>query len=56
MKKTKKKYLVNIDMVWSQDFSVSATSLPEARQIAFDRFKRRLKKQDFDIIGERIDY
>ena len=44
-----KTYSVNIDMVWSQEYSVKARTAAEARQKAFERFKKRTKKKDFNI-------
>ncbi len=50
-----KLYTVNIDLVWSQDFTVSAKTEAEARKKAWKRFKRYPHKKDFRIEADRID-
>lgn len=56
MEKAKKKnYEVNFDMRWSYDVKVKATSVVEAKKIAFARFKKKLARKDFSISVEKLD-
>lgn len=49
MSKNKKSYRVEISEKYSQDFVVKASTKAEARRIAFERYKKRIKQYDFDI-------
>ena len=48
-----KDYTVNIDMTWSQDYKVKASTAEEARKKAWDKFKANPPKKDFKINAEK---
>ncbi len=48
----KKFFKVNIDMVWSRDFNVSAKNLTEAKEVAWEKYKKQLKKGWFKIYAD----
>ncbi len=50
-----KKYSVNIDMTWSEDYRVSAKNVAEAKRKAWEKFKKRLPKKNFKIDADKID-
>jgi len=47
-----KKYKVGIDMKYSHDLLVTATSKTEAKKKALARFIKKLKPKDFDLSAE----
>jgi antitoxin (DNA-binding transcriptional repressor) of toxin-antitoxin stability system len=49
MKKKNKKYRVNIDMVWSREFVVTAKNKPVAKMVAFAKFQKKMRKADFKV-------
>lgn len=51
--KKNKEYEVNIDMTWSENFTVKAMSISEAKKKAWQLFLRKLKKNNFKISAER---
>ena len=51
--KAKKTYEVNIDMKWSKDYKIKATSAAEAKRIAWEKFKRNPGKSLFEILAEK---
>lgn len=55
MSKKQKTYEVNFDMIWSHDVKVKATSKAEAKQKAFEKFLKRLKRSDFRIDVEDVE-
>lgn len=48
-----KKYLVNIDMKWSQEYSIKAGSASEAKKKAWEKFKNKLPKNSFEILSDQ---
>lgn len=48
------KYAVNIDLKFSQDFEVEATSEADAKRKALEKFKRDTPKKDFSFAVEMI--
>lgn len=44
-----KEYCVNIDMRWSKEFFVEARNKKEAKEKAWERFKKTLSKKYFNI-------
>ena len=54
-RKIKKKYLVNIDLEWSQDYNITAYSMPEAKKLAWEKFINDPPKKDFKISADKID-
>lgn len=50
--KKKKTYSVNIDMKWSQDYMVRATTIAEAKKIAWERFKKNPPKGLFELLAD----
>ena len=51
--KKQKTYQVNIDMKWSQDYSIKAGSITEARRKAWEKFKKNLPKGLFEIVADK---
>lgn len=49
MKKQPKLYCIDIDAKVSWGLQVKATSVPEAKKKAFEKFKKGLKKGDFRL-------
>lgn len=49
----KKTYEVNIDMKWSKDYKIKATSAAEAKRIAWEKFKSNPGKSLFEILAEK---
>lgn len=45
----KKNYVVNVDMKWSKDFKIQATSKAEAKRIAWDKFNKSIPKKLFEL-------
>ena len=55
-KKISKTYVVNVDVRYSFDFTVRATSIVSAEKIALERFnKKKLKRSDVNIGAELQD-
>ena len=55
-KKTMKTYVVDLELRAGIDLIyVKALTKPEAKQKAFERLKRKLKKTDFDITAEHVE-
>ena len=52
-KKLSKTYRVNIDMRWSKDIVVKATSAAEAKRKAWDIFKKRPARNLFGLLADR---
>lgn len=52
MKKTKT-YSVSIDMKWSEEYTVQATTAAEAKRIAWERFKKNPPKKLFELLADR---
>lgn len=52
MKKIKT-YLVNIDMKWSQEYSIKAGSATEAKKKAWEKFKKSPPKNLFEILVDK---
>lgn len=50
--KKKKTYSVNIDMKWSHDSTVRASTLAEAKKIAWERFKKHPPKGLFELLAD----
>jgi len=48
------KYAVNIDLKFSQDFEVEATSEADAKRKALEKFKRDTPKKDFSFAVEMV--
>lgn len=49
----KNKYTVNIDMKWSIDYTIAAGSESEAKQAAWEKFKKSLPKKLFEILADK---
>ena len=49
-----KNYLVNVDMIWSRNFTLKAKNKPEAKRKAFERFLKYAKSKDFNISVDDI--
>lgn len=47
--KKNKNYTVNIDMEWSKDYKIKATTKSEAKKIAWERFKKSIPKDLFEL-------
>lgn len=50
--KKKKTYSVNIDMKWSKECKVRATTAAEAKKIAWERFKKNPSKGLFELLAD----
>ena len=50
-----KKYRVNIDMTWSEDINVSAKSMTEAKNKAWEKFKNKIPKKNFTLLADKIN-
>lgn len=55
MKKTAKTYEVEIDMIWSETYTVKAKTAAEARRKAWAKFKRCPPKSCFTFTEEKIE-
>lgn len=51
----KKNYTVNIDMKWSIDYNIKASSIAEARKLAWERFKKNPPKKLFELSADKND-
>lgn len=51
--KKQKTYSVNIDMKWSQDYVIKATSMTEAKKKAWEKFKKNPPKKIFEILASK---
>lgn len=47
--KKNKNYTVNIDMKWSKDYKIKAATKSEAKKIAWERFKKSIPKDLFEL-------
>lgn len=50
-----KKFVVNINMTWSEDVKVTAKTASEARKKAWAKFAKRVPKKNFTFLVDRID-
>lgn len=50
-----KKFVVNIDMKWSEDIHIKAKNMAEAKKKAWNKFKKRCPKKNFEILADKID-
>lgn len=55
MAKNNKTYTVNIDMKWSIDYIVEASSQAEAQQKAWEKFKKKPPKKLFELMVANTD-
>lgn len=51
-----KKYKVFIDEKWGNALNVTAKNKTEAKKKAWDRFKKFLKKNNYDVHAEEREY
>ena len=51
--KKKKEYQVNIDMTWSENVIIKGDSIREAKEKAWQKFLRKIKKKNFKISAEQ---
>ena len=54
-KKESKLYRVNIDLLWSQDYIVTAKSRPEAKRKAIEKF-RRVSRANLSVTSEELSH
>jgi len=45
---------VNIDMTWSETYRVKARTVGEAKRKAWDRFKNRPPRRNFDLMVDKM--
>lgn len=50
--KKQKTYLVNIDMKWSEEYSIKAKTEAEAKKKAWEKFKKNPPKNLFEILAD----
>ncbi len=48
-----KEYTVNIDMHWSTEYIIKAPTEAEAKQKAWEKFKKNPPKKDFEILADK---
>lgn len=52
----KKTYYVDIDMKYASQIKVTAKSKAEAKKKAFERFKNKLHKKNFEVLANDFPY
>jgi hypothetical protein len=50
-----KTFSVNVDMTWSEDYTVKAKTLAEAKKKAWQRFKNRPPKKNFTLMADKVE-
>lgn len=55
MAKKEKTYKVNVDMKYSMDYEIKASSQAEAKRKAWEKFKKRPQKKLFELLADKVD-